>query len=1028
MNTTDPPHQESAVHILSDDTKDQPHLLLKASDSQSKYVQSLEERLAELERKFEELAREKTETPSEAGLADTSSYSHAANEDENTEGKEEDEKEVKEEKPAWVIIPKARKLNYTNFMSRFPIQTKIPVVEALMINTTISAAEKEDDHWFPEEPVEEPEKRLREMLEKNPYKPDAWMARIRINSVPLVEEVMKVLGTSEKFSTSVTFVHPFDPLVHSHDKLKARLHEMQVALATQQDEFKATSGAEASDKADATEETNPDKIEPTELVSLMEVFVQFLEDEVPSLSPKNATKIRFVSLSSIFNIGDTLFVPSADKEYRPNPDVLIRRKDQRLWRLYRIKRDWDEDGGSFLVKAYAIDYDGENYICQKERFQFDHYDGEQEISSLPVFPLKYLENAEQIRVTTRAQGKDFVEYQQGLVTHQGWGAELETGNESQMQYVTGDVVVDMAEATSTHSECVQNWGFPKYVPSDRSAKTYSTWNWKIVKGKYELDSAGPSGEMRYWINEYSRLQKMTYCSETDPFLSYNLKNKDKKYQLQEQDFELLPRRVFGYVLQKRKFLALDIRNLEPIKSDDMYNSKLILDQHHKSMLHGLIDSHFQKKDLREKHRAHNFEQDFIANKGRGLIVLLYGVPGVGKTSTAEQIAHSWRKPLLPVTCGNLGTESNEVEDKLKEIFRLGKKWDCILLMDEADVFLSERTPMALERNALVSVFLRELEYFDGVLFLTTNLPGGIDEAFKSRIHMTLYYPHLNESDTRAIWKVNMERLKGIEEQRARLNNKPPLSINERAIRKYAREHFRNNEDGKGRWNGRQIRNAFLIASALAHFEKANPNHAVPTTSNPDLDDPSFDINPRHFDVVAKASLDFEKYLAEAKGRLSPEIMFQRGQRADFIRPSSEQTAGSSSLKTHVPHPQTHETQGLSNAPDPFRSQKGWSESPAGLYSHQTPVEDQNWTLQAGYPYGAHQGHGAPMAHQGRLFQTPQQDPRMIPTPNLGGNVQSRRDVSFQGSPSPFQQNHQTNFLSGKMNTSANPDSDSDSDA
>lgn len=182
MDKTDPPHEDSAVHTISDDTKDRPHLLLKASDSQSNYVQSLEERLAKLERKIEELSRTKNEIPSDAGLNDTSRDSHVANDNENAEENKEDKKGGKKEKPTWVIIPKARKLNYINFINRFPIQTEIPVVEALMIDTTLEAAEAEDSSWVPEEPVQNPETRLRDMLEKNPYKPDAWMAKIRTNS------------------------------------------------------------------------------------------------------------------------------------------------------------------------------------------------------------------------------------------------------------------------------------------------------------------------------------------------------------------------------------------------------------------------------------------------------------------------------------------------------------------------------------------------------------------------------------------------------------------------------------------------------------------------------------------------------------------------------------------------------------------------------------------------------------------------------------------------------------------------------
>ncbi|CAI7580835.1 unnamed protein product [Penicillium bialowiezense] len=1013
MDVSDTPHKDSGMHTIHDETKDQPRLLLKASNSQLEYVQTLEERLAELERKFEELSRKNPETPSEAGFNDSPGDFYRANDDRYTETDQETEDGERGEEPTQTIIPKARKLNHHNFLNRFSFQTEIPVVEALMINTTFKAAE-DANVWSLRRRVEVPEKTLREMSEKNTYEPDAWMARIRVNSVPLVLEVMKVLEAPEDFSRSVTFMHPFEPLLHSRDKLKARLHEMQEALATQSSETDATGNPETGDISEGQEETKVSEIELSELVSLMEVFVRFLEDEVFSFSSKKDKKVRFEALSSIFKLGDILYVPSAQKNLRSKPDALIKRADQRLWRIYRIHRDWNDDSEDDLeIKAYVIEYDGESYIG----FRIPPYDGEQDISSLPVFPLRYIENAEQIEEELRSQGRDFVKYQEGLVTHQGWGADLEEN--ASLHYVTGDIVVDMAEAASAHSNCSQYWDFPKYVPKSRSFRSYPTWDWKIVEGIYKYGQKGPSKEENYWEGEYWRLQKTKYCSEIDPFLSHRLKKEDKPYQLQETDFELLPHRVFGFVLQKRKFMALEIRNLKPIKNTKTSDSTLILDPHHRLMLDGVIGSHFQKKYLREAHGGCNLDQDFIVNKGRGLVVLLYGVPGVGKTSTAEQIAHSWQKPLLPVTCGNLGTESNQVEEKLKYIFRLGRKWDCILLMDEADVFLSERTSTALERNALVSVFLRELEYFDGILFLTTNLPGGIDEAFKSRIHITLYYPHLSEQDTMLIWKVNMDRLEVIEKQRARLNDEPPLSINRKAIRKYARQHFRNNVDGKGRWNGRQIRNAFLIASALAEFEKINPSRRVETKSNPDLYDPSFDINPGHFEVVARASLGFEQYLAEAKGRVASEIMYQRGQRADFISSLSEQTAAHSTSKHYPP---TQRNQEPSNAPDPFRSQQGWSEGPPGVHNH-SMVEHPNYAF-AGSTYGEYQARGAQIYHE--QLQTPQRDPRMRSNSSNFGSARPRRDIG-QGSPSPFQQDYQTNYPNAKVNMSANSDSDDSSD-
>jgi hypothetical protein len=137
-----------------------------------------------------------------------------------------------------------------------------------------------------------------------------------------------------------------------------------------------------------------------------------------------------------------------------------------------------------------------------------------------------------------------------------------------------------------------------------------------------------------------------------------------------------------------------------------------------------------------------------------LIILLHGVPGVGKTSTAETIADATGRPLLSVTCGDIGESASEVEKNLELIFTNSHRWGCVLLLDEAEVFLAKRNHEDLKRNAMVSVFLRVLEYYSGILFLTTNRVGTIDEAFKSRIHISLYCMLLENSDTPSSLLIN----------------------------------------------------------------------------------------------------------------------------------------------------------------------------------------------------------------------------------------------------------------------------------
>lgn len=78
--------------------------------------------------------------------------------------------------------------------------------------------------------------------------------------------------------------------------------------------------------------------------------------------------------------------------------------------------------------------------------------------------------------------------------------------------------------------------------------------------------------------------------------------------------------------------------------------------------------------------------------------------------------------MFTISCGDLGIEPEQLEVKLKEVFQYAVTWKAILLLDEADIFLQERDIHDVKRNALVSIFLRELEYFDGILFVQAPIP------------------------------------------------------------------------------------------------------------------------------------------------------------------------------------------------------------------------------------------------------------------------------------------------------------------
>lgn len=198
--------------------------------------------------------------------------------------------------------------------------------------------------------------------------------------------------------------------------------------------------------------------------------------------------------------------------------------------------------------------------------------------------------------------------------------------------------------------------------------------------------------------------------------------------------------VAGYSLTTKRWGKFLIANISEINFRDDAINALVLDERKKKIIIALVKHNDDKLRFR----------DVIEGKGGGTIFLLHGTPGTGKTLTAEAVAEALHQPLYSVSIGELGTNPEVLEEKLTTILELAAMWRAVLLLDEADIFLEKRGN-DIERNAMVGVFLRLLEYHNGVLMLTTNRVKEFDAAFHSRISLAIKYPKMSRETREAVW-------------------------------------------------------------------------------------------------------------------------------------------------------------------------------------------------------------------------------------------------------------------------------------
>lgn len=209
----------------------------------------------------------------------------------------------------------------------------------------------------------------------------------------------------------------------------------------------------------------------------------------------------------------------------------------------------------------------------------------------------------------------------------------------------------------------------------------------------------------------------------------------------QSGFEKIPLHCYIHLfhLELHQNIWVHVQNLTEYQYKPELRDKLILPSHHRDLIDILT------ADMSV------LMEDIVEGKSGGTTILCKGAPGFGKTLTAEVYSEVVGKPLYRVHSGQLGITAALVEENLSAILRRAARWDAILLLDEADVYIRCRDN-DLQHNAIVAEFLRTLEYFKGLLFMTTNRIEDVDDAILSRCIATIQYEVPPKEDAMRLWK------------------------------------------------------------------------------------------------------------------------------------------------------------------------------------------------------------------------------------------------------------------------------------
>ncbi|KAK5724159.1 hypothetical protein LTR17_013540 [Elasticomyces elasticus] len=518
---------------------------------------------------------------------------------------------------------------------------------------------------------------------------------------PLLKELLKdVLAGYPGVTVGLKrleFNGRFEPLIHRWPELVAAINELKT-------------------QTDNDDENANQRLMHAGL--LQELLATEFKDSIDSATDlKSQGVMTYEHLWTLFQPGSLVFSKQQSQD--------------RIFRLHSSKYGQDRNGNPvYWLTCQYVDYDGTRWGTNKLNVCIPAYEGTKPITSLPTLPLDFHGDKDALidRLVERG-GKVETLAGSHYRGYSGVGWRMGSMNVKEKYNVKGRVVID-------------TYGWNRFNPN--------TAIYVTALHVKDTPAAAGTGGGALATGEYGGEDEYDEGYDEDDggmpvdgFFADEEDEDNKRVTLTDEQKMICTPLVRGYALKEKMWLNFFVNAVQDIAFSSRAFDSLVLPNDQKELILGFTAT-------QQGYRS-QFD-DVIEGKGRGIILLLCGPPGVGKTLTAESVAEEMKVPLYMMSAGDLGLDPRHVEAKLQGILDMCTRWNAILLLDEADVFLEERSLHELERNKLVSIFLRVLEYYEGIMFLTTNRVQTFDAAFQSRIHISLNYQELDKKSRRTVWK------------------------------------------------------------------------------------------------------------------------------------------------------------------------------------------------------------------------------------------------------------------------------------